>query len=132
MGGTNRTQLVYGEGAYPFTVWDELNCPHLDTITVLPKDPDAFLFAPNAFTPDDDGRNDTFIITGYGEGITELLIFNRWGEKIYETGSPIRPWDGTFKGTPVKNDVYVYRLEYNAECTPTEQVTKLGHVMVVR
>ncbi|HQV51865.1 MAG: PKD domain-containing protein [Flavobacteriales bacterium] len=131
-GSTSRTETVYGAGVYPYTVWDDLNCPHMDTITVIALDPDALLFAPNAFTPDGDGKNDTFIITGYGEGTTELLIFDRWGEKVYETGSPIKPWDGTYKGTPVKNDMYVYRLEYNAECARSEQATKLGHIMVVR
>lgn len=131
-GGNGQSEQVVGAGEYVFTVWDDLGCPHVDTITVIPLDPDARLFAPNAFTPDGDGLNDEFVITGYGVQDAELMIFDRWGEQIYSTTAPFKPWDGRYNGQPVKNDVYVYRLEYNAECETTETTTVFGHVTVVR
>ncbi|MCB0778549.1 MAG: PKD domain-containing protein, partial [Flavobacteriales bacterium] len=57
-GGTAQTELVTGPGDYDFTVWDALGCAHEDTITIVPLDADARIFAPNAFTPDGDGVND--------------------------------------------------------------------------
>ncbi|MCB0794447.1 MAG: PKD domain-containing protein [Flavobacteriales bacterium] len=131
-GGDQQTELVTGPGDYGFIVWDNIGCPHEDTITVVPLDEDARIFAPNAFTPDGDGVNDVFRISGYGEQEMELQIFNRWGELIYAGDSTQDPWDGTLNGEPVKQDVYVYRMEYNAFCEPNEVTTVFGHVSVLR
>jgi gliding motility-associated-like protein len=131
-GGTGREEFVVGNGVYVFTVVSMLGCTYTDTITVDPLDNDAYLFAPNAFTPDGDGLNDVFSIGGYGEKEVDLTIFNRWGQQIYQTTSLLRPWDGTFNGEPVKQDVYVYVLKYNAECQQSEYTTAKGHVSVLR
>jgi gliding motility-associated-like protein len=131
-GGTGREEFVVGNGVYVFTVVSMLGCTYTDTITVDPLDNDAYLFAPNAFTPDGDGLNDVFSIGGYGEKEVDLTIFNRWGQQIYQTTSLLRPWDGTFNGEPVKQDVYVYVLKYNAECQQSEYTTTKGHVSVLR
>ncbi|MCB0401077.1 MAG: gliding motility-associated C-terminal domain-containing protein [Flavobacteriales bacterium] len=75
--------------------------------------PEYNFFIPNAFTPNNDGRNDIF--TAVGEEITEfnMQIFDRWGELIYETEDLNTGWDGTAKGG---NDismegVYVYNIQ---------------------
>ena len=52
------------------------------------------IFIPNAFTPNEDNNNETFYVHGADESEIELMvIFNRWGEKVYETTSN-EPWDG--------------------------------------
>ena len=65
-------------------------------------------YTPNAFTPNGDGNNDVFQI--YGEDIktVSLKIFNRWGEKVYETNNSLAGWDGTYKGAPQSTGVYTY------------------------
>jgi len=76
------------------------------------------VYVPNAFTPDGDGKNDTFYEVGYGTGpfqmdvdCYEMLIFNRWGQLVYRTNSPNRPWDGTMSnGKPAPFGVYVYKI----------------------
>jgi gliding motility-associated-like protein len=115
---------------YSFMVWDNYGCLHDDTVTVIPLSSDARLFAPNAFTPDGDGINDEFVITGYGEREVELLIFNRWGEQIYSTTTLSDPWNGVYNGL-IKQDVYVYKLTYNGECT-NDETRVVGHVTVVK
>jgi len=130
-GGTDRTEHVIGDGTYVFTVIDFLGCPHTDTVIVHPLDSDATLFAPNAFTPDGDGINDVFAVTGFGEERTELLIFDRWGEQLYATTDLSKPWDGTYSGALVKQDVYVYRLKYNAHCDQGNEKLVYGHVSVL-
>jgi gliding motility-associated-like protein len=62
----------------------------------------------------------------------ELMIFDRWGEQLYTTTEMGKPWDGTFDGGLVQNDVYVYRLKYNAHCDQGNEKLIYGHVTVVR
>jgi len=131
-GGTGQTETVLGAGEYGFTVWDDLGCPHEDTVRIVPLDNEAQLYAPNAFTPDGDGVNDVFTIMGYGEDATQLDIYNRWGQQLYTTKDLMIPWDGTYQGQLVKQDVYVYRLEYNAYCNEGDISEVFGHVTVVR
>lgn len=77
-------------------------------------EPDFMFYIPNAFTPNNDGRNDAF--RGYGEGIKwdtyEMSIFDRWGELIYYTGDIEDPWDGTYKDKQVEMSVYVWKVRF--------------------
>ncbi len=76
-------------------------------------------FVPNAFTPNADGDNDFFLPLGNTfdnpEGLSEyeFLIFNRWGDLIWESNTPYEPWDGTHGRTysKVQQDVYVWKLK---------------------
>jgi gliding motility-associated-like protein len=84
------------------------------------------IWVPNAFTPNNDGKNDVWEIVGYFpcEDLT-LYIFNRWGELIYQTNElPLR-WDGKYSDDKVKLEVYVYILE-------SEHVNEVGRVTVIR
>ncbi|MBL8001323.1 MAG: PKD domain-containing protein [Flavobacteriales bacterium] len=131
-GSSEREAYVVGPGEYIFTVVSMQGCTYVDTITVDPLYSDARLYAPNAFTPDGDGLNDVWSVTGYGEKEVELTVFNRWGEQIYSTNSLLKPWDGTYNGQPVKQDVYVYVMKYNAVCQDAVFTTARGHVSVLR
>ncbi|MBK7148350.1 MAG: gliding motility-associated C-terminal domain-containing protein [Bacteroidetes bacterium] len=66
------------------------------------------VFIPNAFTPNGDGNNDVFMI--YGESIKDvgLMVFDRWGEKVFESATQFEGWDGTFAGKQLNPAVYVY------------------------
>ena len=76
------------------------------------------VYVPNAFTPDGDGLNDAFFPNGKNhdniEGASqyEFLIFNRWGQLVWESAIPYQPWDGTNVKTnsKVQQDVYVWKL----------------------
>jgi gliding motility-associated-like protein len=72
---------------------------------------------PNAFTPNGDGKNDTFFATYNGlfeknnSAYTyHMQIFDRWGELIFESKNYDTNWDGTYRGLPAKNDVYVWLI----------------------
>lgn len=135
-GSTGQTDNVWHAGGwedttfYAYQVWDAFGCVHEDSVQVLSLDADARLFAPNAFTPDGDGVNDVFTITGYGEKDMELLIFNRWGEQIFSTTTLANAWNGQYNGQ-IKQDVYVYKLKYNGECS-NDETSIIGHVTVVK
>lgn len=73
-------------------------------------------FMPNAFTPNDDGSNDTFFGKGILDGATKFnfSIWNRWGEKVFETDNPETGWNGRKENTGklVPNGVYVYLVTF--------------------
>ncbi len=67
------------------------------------------IFIPSAFTPNGDGLNEFFtaIVAGYTQ--FSLVVYDRWGNAVYETDSPAKGWDGLDpQGKPAQNDVYVY------------------------
>ncbi|MEO0899430.1 MAG: PKD domain-containing protein [Bacteroidota bacterium] len=68
------------------------------------------VYIPNAFTPNNEGptENERFTINLPRVRQAEVSIFNRWGERIYYTTDWTQFWDGTFKGQPVQEGVYVY------------------------
>jgi gliding motility-associated-like protein len=70
-------------------------------------------YMPNAFTPNHDGLNDYIEIFGSRDGMKQLniMIFDRWGEKVFESDDLYFKWDGTFKGVMQEPDVFVYVLE---------------------
>ncbi len=70
---------------------------------------EVLYFLPTAITPNFDGKNDEFRISGIGYEKASIQIFNRWGEKIFESDN-FTSWDATYKGEIVQNEVYVYIL----------------------
>ncbi len=74
-------------------------------------DPVISLYIPNTFTPNGDGKNDEFFLKQYAieEKDFDFKIFDKWGTLIYQTDH-FKPWDGTYKGVPAKQDTYVYKI----------------------
>ncbi len=66
---------------------------------------------PNSFSPNNDGLNDLFKPAGMGIEYGKFSVYNRWGEKIFESTPAIPYWDGTYLGIHVKPGVYFYVLE---------------------
>ncbi|MCW3071615.1 MAG: hypothetical protein JWO44_1505 [Bacteroidetes bacterium] len=87
-------------------------------------------FAPNAFTPNSNGNNDMFMIKGIGLNDFKLSIYDRWGEKIFESNDIMKGWDGTYKGRLVEQDVYVWKVDYTTRRIGKQQ--QIGRVTVVR
>lgn len=70
------------------------------------------VFIPNAFTPNGDALNEGFKAVTVAVNKFELLLFNRWGEKVYETASTSESWDGNYNGAPAQAGVYMYTLKF--------------------
>jgi len=101
---------------------------------VLDVVPLVTLHLPNAFTPNNDGLNDTFKGKGFFGGFRDysMTIWNRWGENIYETSDPDQGWNGrkNNNGGTSPGGVYVYSVEYTG---PRGNVNLLkGHVTLIR
>jgi gliding motility-associated-like protein len=86
------------------------------------------LFIPNAFSPNNDGLNDTWNIPALNAYPNfELKVFNRLGQPVFENSQSNKPWDGTFKGQSAEQGVYVYFIKLNNEL-PIQK----GTVMIVK
>jgi gliding motility-associated-like protein len=69
------------------------------------------LFAPNAFSPNNDGLNDTYVVKGIFIKSINMRIYNRWGEKLYETNECLPTWDGYYMEKMVPDGVYVVLIQ---------------------
>lgn len=91
---------------------------------------------PNAFSPNlsgggaGDGKNDVFLPLTRGVVEFELLIFNRWGELLFESRDADLGWDGTYNGKLCQQDVYIYKLAASYE--DGERVVRVGDVNLIR
>jgi gliding motility-associated-like protein len=88
---------------------------------------------PNAFTPDGNSLNDIFAPSGIQLYDYKMMIFDRWGEKIFESAVLNEGWDGKYRGTLCKEGVYIYKIEFkatNGEIKRRTQ-TRVGHVTLL-
>ena len=89
------------------------------------------VFIPSAFTPDDNGLNDRFkIFTAGNNKMFHLLIYNRWGQPVFESRDPATGWDGKWKGALQPPGVYVYLLQLKT--ARGKEITRQGSVVLVR
>lgn len=120
---------------YCVTVTDSSGCSDSAcvTVTVLAPCPENLTIdLPTAFTPNGDGHNDFFLIAGLNHCVTRysLIIFDRWGEKVYETSSLTEAWDGTYHGKDLDAAVFVYY--FSAVFTDRQEVAKKGNISLIR
>ena len=101
-------------GTYVVTLLVQNSYGCIDTITQLVHIvPEFVMYVPNAFTPNEDGINDFFTISGIGIEEVTINIFNRWGENLYTTSNLREGWDGTLQkdNGKAQQDVYVYDIK---------------------
>jgi gliding motility-associated-like protein len=111
------TNLSKGEN---ILIWTSVNgvCPILsDTIIVQVQDcPDTTVFIPEGFSPNGDGTNDLFVISGINGANVSVQIFNRWGSKVYENNNYQNDWGGTNEDSKELLDAtYYYIIKVDGE-----------------
>lgn len=92
--------------------------------------PEFRFWIPNSFTPNGDGLNDVFMPKAIGVSDYEFTVFNKWGEAIFNTKNYQSGWDGTFKGKPCEQDIYVWKIVFSNDVTRKEEV-HAGHVSLL-
>ncbi|MEI6060267.1 MAG: SBBP repeat-containing protein [Bacteroidota bacterium] len=131
--GTTFSKMdVSKSGTYSVEVFDGL-CYTSDTILV--KDCNSELWFPSAFSPNYDGKNETFNPVIQGAVFSyHIQIFNRWGQKIYESYDVKNGWDGTINGNPCYGETYAYIVNYTmkADLYPAKEKVKRGAITVLR
>jgi gliding motility-associated-like protein len=103
------SDLSAGENIFLWTVRSE-SCAASDIVIIEVND----LFVPQVITPNGDIKNDFFVINDIEKnGPVELIIFNRWGNEVYNSTNYLNDWDGrSNNGTELSNDTYFYVLKF--------------------
>jgi gliding motility-associated-like protein len=132
--GPNPVVTPEGTTTYLVEVTDlATGCRTQKKIEVKVKDiicDEPYIFIPNVFTPNGDGVNDMLKVEGFNIDELYLAIYDRWGEKVFETSSKEEGWDGAFRGTTVSGDVYGFYLKVS--CPGGREFFKKGNITVLR
>ena len=135
---TNQTHDAVLPGTYRLTVTDASGCPGTDEVEVV-EECDPIISGPNAFRPTSSiGGNQGFsLFTFFIEDEDfEILIFNRWGEMVYESTDRTFKWNGGYKGNSgqlLPAGTYAYVVKYKSEYHPEDGVQeKRGGVVLMR
>lgn len=111
------------------TAYNSFGCSAIYKLPVSPIVTEL-LEIPNAFTPNDDGKNDIFLPKIFGIDDMNLKIYNRFGQLVFESYNPSFGWDGKFQGAPQPIDVYAYTLIVKFADGRTE--SRKGSVTLIR
>ena len=103
------------------------------TSRVIEINNEITIFAPNSFTPDGDEFNQTWrmYLSGLDVFSVEINIYNRWGEKVWQSFDVDVPWDGTYNGKIVPNGVYTWTFVAR-DLNTDANVERVGHINVLR
>lgn len=115
---------------YHVTITDSLGCSITDSVLISVKEKCGDIYVPTAFSPNGDGWNDVLQVMGNCIQQMTFDIYDRWGNKVFESTDPKIGWDGTYKGQPMNTGTYVFILtaiDYNNNTT-----TKKGNITLVR
>ena len=88
------------------------------------------MFFPTAFSPNGDGENDILKMEGRLAEEVYWVVYNRWGERMYEAFNIDDAWDGTYKGVEQPAETYGYY--YRIRCAGNEVREKKGNVTLIR
>ncbi|HMH24420.1 MAG TPA: M43 family zinc metalloprotease [Puia sp.] len=131
-GETGPSIQVSAPGLYWVMVTDGDKCTGRDSVIVAELNCRKGIHYPNAFTPNSNGTNDLFrAILDEMPVSYEFVIYNRWGEKVFETKDPLGGWNGVFRGHPQDAGGFAWYAVYQFAADKKEQVQK-GVVILVR
>ena len=121
---------------YTVTLIVESAAGCIDSTTAFIQVEDVVLYhVPNAFTPDGDQFNETFqpvFVSGYDPYDYHLIIFNRWGEILFESYDVLGGWNGTYgEGGLVEDGVYTWKIDFK-ESMSDKRHEKMGHVVLLK
>ncbi|MFL5762462.1 MAG: PKD domain-containing protein [Bacteroidia bacterium] len=121
--GTYVTRLIVSDGPCSDTTY---------MTTVI--DIGFTFYAPNSFTPNGSGLNDTFIPRGimWKENTYELLIFDRWGNELFKSNDPETGWDGKVKGSDKIAQIDTYVWKVHVTDNRNNERFYIGHVNLVK
>jgi gliding motility-associated-like protein len=153
--GTSAELSASGGGTYTWAPPSELSCPSCSSTKATPPQTTIYcvlvkdnngcsktacvtvnvedlclIYVPNAFTPGRGGVNSMECVMGHCIQSMTFEIFDRWGEKVFESNEPSVCWDGTYKGELLSSAVFVYRVD--AVMTNGAHIKKKGNISLIR
>ncbi len=135
----NVDELTYtynNEGIYNIVLKRENGLCYVEESlqVIVTQCPGVVYWVPNCFTPDGNEQNQMFgpvMVDGFDINGFEFLIFNRWGNVVWETQDPNGRWDGTFDGKKCTDGVYIWKLTFNVFGNDSK-ITDHGHLTLIR
>jgi len=122
-------------GTFAVTLVAISNLGCIDSITqFISITEELIYYIPNSFTPDGDSYNNTFqpvFTSGFDPYNFTMLIFNRWGEIIFETHNADIGWDGSYNGKLVQDGTYTWKIEFKSNIND-KKYSDIGHVNMLR
>ncbi|MEO9022347.1 MAG: PKD domain-containing protein [Ginsengibacter sp.] len=122
---------------YQLKVFTEYGCEATDQINITVLCNKGSVYIPNAFTPNHDGLNDVFYISGYGiSKVKQFNIYDRWGKLVFkkenfQAGNPAFGWNGRVNGEEIaRTSVFVYTVI--VECSQGNPIALRGTVTVIK
>jgi gliding motility-associated-like protein len=123
---------------YVITAISGAGCEATDSVWVMPffpevpevPDPCGDVFLPTLFSPNNDGTNDLFCMYGNCYTTVALMVYDRWGQRIFSTTDPEACWDGQLNGTPLPTGIYA--VTFSALRGTGEQVEHQGTITLRR
>ncbi len=130
-GQTTSTIAILNPGLYTLQVTDSNGCVGTDSISIKDSACPQYVYLPNAFTPNGDGKNDVFrpIFSG-AVSIFRFAVYDRWGRAVFVSSNPGDGWDGTTGGRPQPAGTYVWECVYKLYQEPEH--LQRGTVMLIR
>jgi len=119
--------------SYSIMMDDGNGCYYYDTINIVVLEvfcEEPYIYIPNSFTPNGDNLNDVLYVNGNYIESMHLAIYNRWGQKVFETNDKSIGWDGYYNGDPAPPGVYDYYLE--VYCYNEQKFQKKGNITLLR
>ncbi len=130
-GQTTPAIKIMNPGLYTLQVTDSNNCIGLDSINIIDSICPQYVYLPNAFTPNGDGKNDIFRPVFAGAASTfRFAVYDRWGRAVFITTTPGDGWDGTAGGRQQPAGTYVWECVYQLYQEPERM--QRGTVILIR
>ncbi len=122
-----------GSMTYIVTVTDNFGCQKKDSVKIITEEvicDEPFIYIPNAFTPNADHKNDILFVRSTVIQDLNFYIYDRWGEKVFESHQLNQGWDGTYNGKPCEPAVYVYYID--AGCYAKKRYIHKGNITLIK
>jgi gliding motility-associated-like protein len=134
--GEDLTYTFSNTGTYNIVVRRENGpCYEEQSLQVVVTNcPGIIYWVPNCFTPDGNEHNQLFgpvMVDGFDINEFEFIIFNRWGNVVWESQDPNGKWDGTYQGKMCTDGIYIWKLKFNV-FGDDDKITDHGHLSIIR
>ena len=129
---TDQVLNVGTAGTYQVTLFNGFTCTTVEVEVV--EDCRPTIVAPNAFSPDGNGVNDTFFVfpNEYVEEF-EILIYTRWGELVFTSNNQDFQWDGIYRGSLLQPGTYAFVMKFSSSLAPElGTIEQFGSVTLIR
>lgn len=132
--GSSSESIEVGQGQYWLKITNLPDCSSSDTITISVQRCDCAMSLPSAFSPNGDGLNDEFYPVRNKDcpvHAYSFQVYNRWGERVFHTSSPMEKWNGLIKNVSADLGTYYYYIRFTEDATGETRTYK-GDVTLIR